>query len=129
MTFYTAASVLAVVAAVLLDLLVWRTGLLRSKVFWATYGIVLFFQFIVNGILTGLGIVQYNPAVILGLRVVYAPVEDIGFGFALVTIVLCRWVKLGRRAQRGGVKGSSTKGSSTKGSVKPVLPAAGPDDA
>ena len=103
MTFYTAASVAAVVVAVLLDLLVWRTGLLRSKTFWATYAIVLFFQFIVNGILTGLGIVQYDPAVILGIRVVYAPVEDIGFGFALVTIVLCRWVKLGRRAEKNAV--------------------------
>ena len=41
MTFYTAASVLAVVVAVLLDLLVWRTGLLRSRTFWATYAIVL----------------------------------------------------------------------------------------
>ncbi len=104
MTFYTAASLLAVIVAVLLDLLVWRTGLLRSKAFWATYAIVLFFQFIVNGILTGLGIVQYDPAVILGLRVFYAPVEDIGFGFALVTIVLCRWVKLGRKVAKNIVK-------------------------
>jgi lycopene cyclase domain-containing protein len=95
MTLYTAASLFAVAVAVLLDLLVWRTGVLRSKLFWATYAIVLFFQFIVNGILTGLGIVQYDPAVILGLRVFYAPVEDIGFGFALVTIVLSRWVKSG----------------------------------
>jgi len=120
MTFYTAASVLAVIVAVLLDLLVWRTGLLRSKVFWATYGIVLFFQFIVNGILTGLGIVQYDPAVILGLRVFYAPVEDIGFGFALVTIVLCRWVKLGRKAGQG---------SSRPGTVRPGRRDAGRTDA
>ncbi|MET0863397.1 MAG: lycopene cyclase domain-containing protein [Nakamurella sp.] len=113
MTFYTAASVLAVAVAVLLDLLVWRTGLLRTKMFWATYGIVLFFQFIVNGILTGLGIVQYDPAVILGIRVVYAPIEDIGFGFALVTIVLCRWVKLGRRETANRVRPESQDGDRT----------------
>ena len=125
MTFYTAASVLAVVVAVLLDLLVWRTGLLRSRTFWATYAIVLFFQFIVNGILTGLNIVQYDPAVILGLRVFYAPVEDIGFGFALVTIVLSRWVKLGRKARAGDLEDGSPK----TGSVKPGRRAADPTDA
>ena len=125
MTFYTAASVLAVVVAVLLDLLVWRTGLLRSRTFWATYAIVLFFQFIVNGILTGLNIVQYDPAVILGLRVFYAPVEDIGFGFALVTIVLSRWVKLGRKVRAGNLDADSPK----TGTVKPGRRAAGPTDA
>ena len=125
MTFYTAASVLAVVVAVLLDLLVWRTGLLRSRTFWATYAIVLFFQFIVNGILTGLNIVQYDPAVILGLRVFYAPMEDIGFGFALVTIVLSRWVKLGRKARAG----ATGDGRPRTGTVKPGRRAAGPTDA
>jgi lycopene cyclase domain-containing protein len=130
MTFYTAASVLAVVVAVLLDLLVWRTGLLRSKLFWATYAIVLFFQFIVNGILTGLGIVQYDAAVILGFRVCYAPVEDIGFGFALVTIVLCRWVKLGRKVKPGRRvnRGSVNGGSVSRGSIKPERRAAGRAD-
>lgn len=123
MTFYTAAALLAVAVAVLLDLLVWRTGLLRTRLFWATYAIVLFFQFIVNGILTGLGIVQYDPAVILGVRVVYAPIEDIGFGFALVTIVLCRWVKLGLK---GTSAGPGRGGSSRSASHRDDGPAAQP---
>jgi len=71
--------------------------MLTTKGFWATWAIVVLFQLIVNGILTGLGIVQYNPDVILGLRVVFAPVEDLGFGFALITLVLCLWVRLGAR--------------------------------
>ena len=50
-----------------------------------------------NGILTGRHIVIYDPAVILGLRIVYAPVEDLLFGFALVLLTLSLWVWLGRR--------------------------------
>lgn len=98
MMAYTWASIVAVIVAVVTDLWLLRTRLLTSKLFWATWGIVVFFQLIVNGILTGLGIVQYSPDVILGIRLAYAPIEDLGFGFALVTLVLCRWVRLGRRA-------------------------------
>lgn len=96
--FYTWASVVAVLLAVTTDLWLTRTRLLTSKLFWASWGIVVFFQLIVNGVLTGLGIVQYDPRVILGVRLAYAPVEDLGFGFALVTLTLCGWVRLGRRA-------------------------------
>ena len=96
---YTGASISAVLVAVVTDLLLLRTALLRTKLFWVSYGIVLFFQLIVNGVLTGLGIVQYDPRVIAGLRLAYAPVEDIGFGFALVCLTLSLWVRLGTTAQ------------------------------
>jgi lycopene cyclase domain-containing protein len=107
---YTWASITAVIIAVIVDLLVLRTRLLRTKAFWASEAIVVFFQLIVNGVLTGFGIVQYDPRVIVGLRIAYAPVEDLGFGFALVTLTLCFWVRLGRTgsprsaapAHRGG---------------------------
>lgn len=94
---YTVGSIVAVVIAVVMDLLVLRTRLLTTKLFWVSYAIVLFFQLIVNGILTGFGIVNYDPAVITGLRVVFAPVEDLGFGFALITLTLVLWVTVQRR--------------------------------
>ena len=97
---YTFAALIAVIVAVVADLWVLRTRLLRSKLFWASYAIVVFFQLIVNGILTGLGIVQYDPRVFLGLRLAYAPVEDLGFGFALVTLTLVLWARLDHRAGR-----------------------------
>ena len=97
---YTVASALAVLVAIAADLVVFRTKLLRSKLFWATYGIVVFFQLIVNGILTGLGIVQYDPRVIIGIRLAYAPPEDLGFGFALVTLTLVLWAALEQRSRR-----------------------------
>jgi lycopene cyclase domain-containing protein len=96
---YTAAAVLAVVATVLLDLAVLRTQLLRRKAFWTSYAIVLCFQLVTNGILTGRHVVTYDPGVILGWRFVYAPVEDLLFGFALVVQTLSWWVFWGRRGQ------------------------------
>jgi lycopene cyclase domain-containing protein len=94
---YTAAALLGVAGAVVVDLFVLRTRLLRRRVFWATYPIIVFFQLISNGILTGRGIVRYDPDAILGLRLVYAPVEDLLFGFALVLLTLSLWTWWGRR--------------------------------
>jgi lycopene cyclase domain-containing protein len=94
---YTALALLGVVVAVLLDLVVLRTGLLRRRVFWTAYGIVVFFQLLTNGWLTGRGIVTYAPDAIVGWRLVYAPVEDLLFGFSLVVQTLAWWVWWGRR--------------------------------
>lgn len=94
---YTVAAALGVVGSLVLDLIVLRTRLVLSVVWWATYPIVLAAQLVSNGILTGRGVVRYNPDAILGIRVVHAPVEDLGFGFALVLSALSVWVWLGRR--------------------------------
>lgn len=94
---YTAAALLGAGCVVAVDLLVLRTRLLLRPVFWATYPIIVFFQLVSNGILTGRDIVRYDPAAIIGVRLVYAPVEDLVFGFALVLLTLSVWVWLGRR--------------------------------
>jgi lycopene cyclase domain-containing protein len=94
---YTALALLGVVAAITLDLAVLRTRLLTRRVFWVSYAIIVFFQLITNGILTGRDIVRYDPAAILGLRIVYAPIEDLLFGFSLVVQTLAWWVWWGRR--------------------------------
>ncbi len=94
---YTVAVLLALLGAAAVDLALLRTDLLRRKVFWTAYAIVLVFQLVVNGILTGRGVVRYDPAVIVGVRIVFAPVEDLLFGFAMVLLTLSAWVWLGRR--------------------------------
>jgi lycopene cyclase domain-containing protein len=101
---YTVAAVLGVLGALTLDLFGLRTRLVAGRVFWATYPIVLAGQLITNGILTGRDVVRYDPRAILGLRIAYAPVEDLAFGFALVLTALSVWVWLGRR----GVDGPTT---------------------
>ena len=97
---YTALVIVGVAGAVLVDTAVLRTHLVRRKAFWTAYGIVLFFQLIVNGILTGLPVVRYDPAAIIGVRLAYAPIEDVAFGFAMVLLTLAAWVALGRSAAR-----------------------------
>jgi lycopene cyclase domain-containing protein len=92
---YTAAAALGVLGALLLDLAVLRTALVRRGVFWATYPIVLAFQLAANGVLAGRGVVRYDPATIVGMRIAYAPVEDLLFGFALMLVTLSVWVRLG----------------------------------
>jgi lycopene cyclase domain-containing protein len=95
---YTWLAVLGVLAAVGFDLVVLRTNLLLHKAFWTAYAIMVFFQLITNGLLTGLPIVRYDARRILGWRLVHAPVEDLLFGFALIVITLSLWVWLGARA-------------------------------
>jgi lycopene cyclase domain-containing protein len=95
---YTLAAVVAVALACGFDLVAARTRLLGRRAFWTAYGIVLGFQLAVNGVLTGLHIVRYDAHRIIGPRIVYAPVEDLLFGFAMVLTTLSIWVLLGRRA-------------------------------
>jgi lycopene cyclase domain-containing protein len=95
---YTALACVGVVLAVLTDQLLLRTNLLRRKAFWTSYAIILGFQLVVNGLLTGLGVVRYDQHRIIGWRLAHAPVEDLLFGFAMVTITLSTWVWLGRRS-------------------------------
>jgi lycopene cyclase domain-containing protein len=111
---YTQTAVLAVAATVVLDLLVLRTRLLARKAFWVAYLIVLGFQLLTNGILTGRGVVLYSGHAVAGIgshtgqtppflgsgRIAYAPFEDLLFGFALVVQTLSWWVFWGRRLAR-----------------------------
>ena len=106
---YTVAALLGLSGAVIIDLFVLRTRLLTRAVFWSTYPIIVFFQLLSNGILTGRRIVIYDPDAIIGVRIAYAPVEDLVFGFALVLLSLSIWVWLGRRGvQRSPAAGEGS---------------------
>ena len=94
---YTALALTGVAFALLLDLVVLRTRVVTRRVFWTAYAIVVVFQLLTNGWLTGRDIVRYDDAAILGLRLVYAPVEDLLFGFSLVLQTTAWWVWWGRR--------------------------------
>ena len=108
---YTALAILSIIVVVILDLFVVRTKLLTRAIFWVSYSIIIFFQLLTNGVLTGFRIVRYDGDQIIGSstpvdqpppfigdgRLVFAPVEDLMFGFSLVLLTLVLWVFWGRK--------------------------------
>ena len=101
---YTLPAVLAVLAVCVLEMRVLRTGLFRRPAYWISMVIVVGFQIPVDGWLTKLSnpIVIYNPEQMLGIRAPWdIPIEDFGFGFAMVTLAILLWRRwLTRRPQR-----------------------------
>ncbi len=107
---YTAWAVLGALGVLAFDVL-GGTRLATRREVWISYAIVVFFQLLSNGWLTGRKIVRYDPDAIIGDaepvfvgsgRIVYAPVEDLLFGFALVLWTWIWWERFGqaRRARR-----------------------------
>ncbi len=97
---YTIGAICAPVAVVAVELTVLRTGILRRPRFWVTIAITLAFQVAVDGWLTKLSapIVAYRPGDISGVRWPWdIPVEDFGFGFAMITLTLAAWEWILRR--------------------------------
>ncbi len=119
---YTLLAVLGIALAVILDLAVLRTKLLRRKVFWASYAIIVCFQLLVNGVLTGRNIVRYDAGTILGLRIAYAPVEDLMFGFSLVLQTLAWWVWWGRRLDRAQPDGNRRRAARARANCGSATP-------
>ena len=97
---YTQIALIAVFIAAFLDLEVLKTRLLKRKVFWTSYAIILPFQLLTNWWLTSRKIVMYSDDTILGIRIASAPLEDLLFGFALILSVMANWVYLGRKANK-----------------------------
>ena len=96
---YTQIAIDAVILSLLLDLFALKTALIRRKVFWTSYAIILPFQLLTNWWLTSRNIVMYNAHEIIGKRIASAPVEDLIFGFALILSVQALWVFFGRKAR------------------------------
>lgn len=83
--------------AILFDLFITRSKVVTRKSFWNAYAIMLFFQLITNWWLTSRGILTYNEDVIVGRRIAAAPIEDLFFGFAMITMTISLWIFWGRR--------------------------------
>ena len=92
-------TVIAIIAVVVVELAWFRTGVFKTAQYWIAIAITWLFQSIVDGWLTKLSapIVIYNPAQQSGLRFPWdIPIEDFGFGWAMVTLTILIWTRLGR---------------------------------
>lgn len=85
-----------------------RPSLLRERTVWATFAVSFVPFALVNGILTALPVVLYNPSAILGLRVTTIPIEDFFYSFSLVGYLLL--VYRGLRGRRFDARGSHGRG-------------------
>jgi lycopene cyclase domain-containing protein len=94
---YTQLALSMTVVAVIFDLFVTRSKVVTRKSFWNAYGIMLFFQLITNWWLTSRGILNYDEDVIIGIRIASAPVEDLFFGFSMITMTISLWIYWGKR--------------------------------
>ena len=91
---YTVLTALAVLAVVAAELTYFKSGIFNTAQYWWTMLIIFAFQIPVDGWLTKLSapIVIYYPDEILGLRAPWdIPIEDFGFGFAMVTLAILLW--------------------------------------
>jgi len=92
-------TVIAIIAVVVVELAWFRTGVFKTAQYWIAIAITWLFQSIVDGWLTKLSapIVIYNPAQQSGLRFPWdIPIEDFGFGWAMVTLTILVWTRLSR---------------------------------
>ncbi|HZQ32216.1 MAG TPA: lycopene cyclase domain-containing protein [Mycobacterium sp.] len=100
---YTVPVVAAVIAVLAMEFGLLHTGLFRRPAYWVSMLIILGFQVLVDGWLTKLSapIVIYSSTATSGWRFPFdIPVEDFGFGWAMVTAVLLLWERQ-RRHGRG----------------------------
>ena len=91
---YTIATLLTMLAVILLEVLWLRTGVFRSAQYWVSLAIMFSFQILVDGWLTKLNdpIVIYRAESMLGVRFPWdIPIEDFGFGFAMLTLTIVIW--------------------------------------
>ena len=100
---YTVLAGISVLATVAFERYVVRSGIFRTAQYWISLLIMFAFQVPVDGWLTKLSnpIVVYAPESMLGVRFPWdIPIEDFGFGFALITAGVILWEVLGRRELR-----------------------------
>ncbi|GAA1865327.1 lycopene cyclase domain-containing protein [Brevibacterium marinum] len=101
---YTLMTIAGMLVIIGLELFVFRSGIFSRAKYWAALTICLAFQCLVDGWLTKLSdpIVIYNPSQFLNLRFPWdIPIEDFGFGFAMITAVLMLWQWQLNRSQKG----------------------------
>lgn len=68
----------------LLDLVVLKTRVVRTRSFWVVLGIMLGFTAVFDQLFTGLPIVWYDFSLTSGIKLWYAPIEDFTYTIAAV---------------------------------------------
>jgi lycopene cyclase domain-containing protein len=94
MPIYPLLAVAALGAVIVLELLVFRSGIFRCRTYWIAMAIIIGFMILIDGWLTKLSapIVIYDDTDTSGLRPVWdILLEEYAYAVALVTLVILLW--------------------------------------
>ena len=100
MPIYPTLSIVAALVVLGLERWWFRSGLLRQPAYWISMAICGGFMILVDGWLTKLSapIVVYRPDDTSGIRPIWdIPLEEYVYAFALLTLVMLTWDRLGAR--------------------------------
>jgi lycopene cyclase domain-containing protein len=100
MAVYPASALAAAALVVALELVVLRSGLFRDPAYWVSMAICFAFMIPVDGWLTkhSAPIVMYRPTDTSGISPIWdIPLEEYAYAFALLTLVMLTWDRLGAR--------------------------------
>ena len=100
MPIYPTLAVTAAIGVVLLELVLLRSGIFREPAYWISMAICYAFMLPVDGWLTkhSATIVIYRPEDTSGLYPIWdIPLEEYAYAFALLTLVMLTWDRLGAR--------------------------------
>ncbi len=121
MPIYPTLAVTAAIAVIVIELRVLRSGLFREPAYWISMAICYAFMIPVDGWLTkhSAPIVLYRPDDTSGIYPIWdIPLEEYAYAFALLTLVMLAWDRLGRKeavtyraAFRASVRGSGSSAS------------------
>lgn len=101
MPIYPTLAVVAAVGVIALELVVLRSRLFRDPAYWISMGICYAFMIPVDGWLTkhSAPIVIYRPSDTSGIYPIWdIPLEEYVYAFALLTLVMLTWDRLGQRS-------------------------------
>ena len=101
MPIYPTLALTAAIAVLLLELRVRRSGLFREPAYWISMAICYAFMIPVDGWLTkqSAPIVLYRPDDTSGIYPIWdIPLEEYAYAFALLTLVMLTWDRLGARS-------------------------------
>jgi len=96
---YTILVIIGILAVIILDYIL-KTNVLRKKIFWIYWSLVVVIMLIVNGYLTWRPIVIYNESTMLEFRIFTIPIEDFFFGFSLLGMNIIIWEYLGKKLNK-----------------------------
>lgn len=86
-SIYTLMGLPFITFVLILDVFILKTRVVYKKDFWIVLGVMMLFTAVFDQLLTGLPIVNYNEANIIGIRLFFAPIEDFSYTIAGVILI------------------------------------------